>query len=334
MGEDILGVRKNTNRAASIVNPDDLDMTTCVIGGTGFIGRYLVSRLVASGREVRVVGRSDRHDLALPPGASYHACDANDVEHLRAIIRFSNEVIDLSYATVPKTSFDNPLYDLEANLPHSVKLLEIAKDLNSLRRLIVVSSGGTVYGEVRSLPIDEDAPTNPISPYGITKLAIERYAQMYHRLFGLPVMVVRPANAYGPGQRVGSGQGFVAAAIAKIACGEPVTVYGGAGTIRDYIHVDDVAAGIHATLDKGIPGSVYNIGTGIGSSNNDVLELIRPLALKDGKQLNILSQPARNFDVPANVLSSSRLTAQTGWKAEKQLKDGVAEVWATCNPCV
>jgi UDP-glucose 4-epimerase len=302
-------------------------VSTCVIGGTGFIGRYLVACLVASGRDVCVIGRRHAEELRIPEGASYSSCDANNIIQLKSLLLGHSEIVDLSYATVPKTSFDDPLYDLEANLPHSVKLFEIAKQLPDLEQLVVVSSGGTVYGEVQSVPIAETTPTNPISPYGITKLAIERYAQMYFRLFDLPAIVVRPANAYGIGQRDGTGQGFIAAAIARVRRGEKVTVYGQNGTIRDYIHVHDIAEGILSVLNRGTAGEVYNIGTGVGHSNREVLELIEPLAKAGGRILNIEFLASRNFDVPMNVLSSEKLCEHTGWQPKISLPRGISEIW-------
>lgn len=129
-------------------------------------------------------------------------------------------MIDLAYSTVPQTSFSDPMFDLQSNLPRVVALMEELKHHTKLRRFMVVSSGGTVYGHATQLPISEYAQTEPVSPYGITKLTIERYALMYHRLHDLPVVLVRPANAYGLGQQAFKGQGFIATAIGSILQGK------------------------------------------------------------------------------------------------------------------
>jgi UDP-glucose 4-epimerase len=129
---------------------------------------------------------------------------------------------------------------------------------------VLVSSGGTVYGVARSLPIAEDHPTEPISPYGITKLTIEKYAGMFGAASGLPIVIVRPGNAYGEGQHASTGQGFIATAMDAICRGEAVGVFGPIGTIRDYVHVADVASGIVAAWILGAAGETYNIGTGVG----------------------------------------------------------------------
>lgn len=302
-------------------------MTICVIGGAGFIGRQLVSMLVDSGRNVQVVGRSRDLAHALPKGALYTSCDSNDHEMLKKILSDATEIIDLSYATVPKTSFDNPLYDLQANLTPSVKLFDMARNISKLKKLLIVSSGGTVYGNTSKSPTQEDAPTNPISPYGITKLAIERYAQMYQTMFDVPTLVLRPANAYGIGQRLATGQGFIAAAIAAATNNSKVSIYGARGTVRDYIHVKDIAAGILASLDLGAPGETFNIGTGVGHDNLQVLDLIRPLAQLAGNDFGVEILPTRKFDVPENILCSQKLSLKTGWKSTINLKDGIEEVW-------
>lgn len=301
-------------------------MRCCVIGGAGFIGRHLCAALAASGREVLAIGRGPGPEC-LMPGVGYLALDAGDRASLRRVLADCDELLDLAYATVPKTSYIDPSFDLMSNLPRVVGMMEELKDLKRLRRLLVVSSGGTVYGPVERLPISEETSTAPISPYGITKLAIERYALMYHFLHGVPSIVVRPANAYGVGQLPFRGQGFVATAMGNILQNEEVVVFGEQGTVRDYVHVRDLAAGIVAALEHGVNGEIYNIGSGVGRSNLDVIELIRPLAEASGLQVRVRHEPARKFDVPANVLSFGRLLARSGWLPRVSMQEGLAEMW-------
>jgi UDP-glucose 4-epimerase len=232
----------------------------------------------------------------------------------------------MAYSTVPKTSFGDPTFDLLSNLPSNVALLQEAKRAE-VRRLVIVSSGGTVYGAASVLPIPEDHPTNPISPYGITKLTIDSYARMFHTTTDLPVLIARPANAYGEAQRTGVGQGFMAAAIDAIQRGREVEIYGPEGTIRDYIHVHDVATGILAVLQQGKEGNIYNLGTGIGSSNLDLLRLLQGLAEADGFSVRVSHLPERRFDVAANVLDSRKLSAATGWSPRISLAEGLEAMW-------
>lgn len=302
-------------------------MTCLVIGGGGFIGQCLTRHLAQSGRRVRVLGRRDAPPATLDRRAEYVGGDYGDTQLLATLLAGVDEVVDLAYSTVPKSSFENPVFDIQTNLPQAVTLLQAAVDHGAVRKLVLVSSGGTVYGHASATPIAEHHPTNPVSPYGITKLAIEKYGLMFHQMFGLPVVIARPGNAYGEGQLPFRGQGFVATAVASILQGRPLTVFGGDRVVRDYVHVDDVATGIVAALDAGIAGSVYNIGTGCGHTTSAVLAMLTALARDNGIDVQVTHEPARPFDVMVNVLDCSRLQQETGWHAATALDEGVERVW-------
>lgn len=246
---------------------------------------------------------------------------------MRSLLDQVEEVVDLAYATVPKSSFEDPAFDLHANLPLAVNMLQQAAQSKHLKRIVLVSSGGTVYGHAESLPIPETTATNPVSPYGITKLAIEKYGLMFHRLEGLPLVVVRPANAYGEGQQAFRGQGFIATAVASILQGLPITVFGGDMIVRDYVHVEDVAAGIVAALERGRVGACYNVGSGVGHTTNQVLSMISELAQGDGLRVEVIDKPARPFDVPVNVLDCAKLRNDSGWRSRVELTEGIERVW-------
>ncbi|MFO0453461.1 MAG: NAD-dependent epimerase/dehydratase family protein [Pseudomonadota bacterium] len=302
------------------------DAKCVVIGGAGFIGRHVVARLVATGRRVTVLGRSNPDSVRLPREVKYVAGDYGNRATLEQFVTAGAEVIDLAYATVPQTSFGDPVFDILSNLPAAVGLLQVAVAAK-VKRLVLASSGGTVYGRALELPIRETHLTAPISPYGITKLAIERYAAMFREVSNLHVVIVRPANAYGEEQRPFAGQGFIATAIHSVLQDRELTVFGPKGTIRDYIHVSDVAAGIVAALEHGASGAIYNVGTGVGSSNRDILDLIAPMARQAGREIKVNTLAERAFDVPANVLDSSSLGTTSGWRAEVPLPEGLERVW-------
>jgi UDP-glucose 4-epimerase len=306
----------------------DALLTTLIVGGSGFIGSHLARFLSPRGaRRIVVVGRSPVPLFPLPDGAQYVRGDAVDARFISPLIDQCDEIIDLAYATVPKTSFDDPVSDVLANLPMNVSLIRRASE-RKLRKFVFVSSGGTVYGPAERLPIDEDHPTNPISPYGITKLAVEKYGLMYWRLRNLPFVAVRPGNAYGPGQRGGLGQGFVATALRDALAGRPVQIFGGRGTVRDYIYVEDLAAGIYAALDLAPSGSILNIGTGLGMDNREVVDAISELLAAEGIALTVKTGPARGFDVAANVLDAGRLRELAGWAPRTPFREGLARAWA------
>jgi len=308
-----------------------MNTKTLVIGGGGYIGSYLVAELVASGRQVTVIGRSKEPHYILPENVTYVCGDFGSHELICGLLDTHKEVIHLAYATVPNTSFDDPLIDLLQNLPPTVQLfIEVAK---RACRLVLVSSGGTVYGEALETPVGEDHPTNPISPYGVTKLTLEKYAHLYAVTHGLEVICLRPSNAFGVGQWPNQGQGFVSTAIALSMAGKPVKIYGQHGTVRDYVYVSDLAGGIVKALEHGLLSEVYNIGTGVGRTNLEVLETMSPIMVAIGCRVKIEHLPKRIFDVQSNILNANKLEEHTGWKPKVKFVDGLLKTrdWLQMN---
>jgi UDP-glucose 4-epimerase len=304
-----------------IASSSSADVNTLVIGGGGYIGAYLVPMLIAKGRRVTVLGRSEKPRYALPEGAAYVADDFGRREIICNLLDSHQEIIHLAYATVPNTSFENPLADLLQNLPPTVQLFSEVADRGG--KLILISSGGTVYGEAVKLPICEDHPTKPISPYGVTKLTLENYARLYAVTHGLKFVCVRPANAYGVGQRPFIGQGFISTAIASAMRGLPIKIFGQDGTVRDYIYVSDLASGIMGALEHGHMSETYNVGTGVGLSNKGVIQILSPLMKQMGFETIVEHLPERAFDVKANVLDSTKLQMHTGWKPRIGIEEGL-----------
>lgn len=306
-------------------------INTLVIGGGGYIGSYLVPKLIASGRKVTILGRSKKPRYALPREAVYISGDFNHYELIDELIACHQEVILLAYATVPNTSFENPLGDLLQNLPSAVQLFSLVAERDA--KLVLVSSGGTVYGDAIELPIDENHPTNPISPYGVTKLTLENYAYLYAATHGLKFVCLRPANAYGPGQRPFTGQGFIATAMASVMQGLPVRIYGDSGAVRDYLYIDDLSEGILCALEKGKLNEMYNLGSGVGLSNMDLIEAMRPFMEEIGLEVKVEHLPERTFDVRANVLDSTKLMKLSGWQPRVSLSEGLklTREWLACQ---
>ena len=301
-------------------------MKTALIGGTGFIGTALTQPLLDTGRDVIIIGRRTRPDR-LPGTVQYIQSDCLNTEQLANDLQQVDEIIDLSYATTPKTSFDNPMEDLLSNLPRTISLFEACKSIAQIQKILVVSSGGTVYGKVDSTPISENCTTNPISPYGITKLTQEKYAHLYNQLYGLPVIVLRPSNCYGPKVQVDDSQGFVNISIAKVLKNEVISIFSEQGTIRDYLYIEDLIAAFLAILSSGKVGATYNIGTGIGHNNLEVLDALRSITAQHSIQVQHQILEARSFDVPSNILDSSLLKRDTGWRPRVSLNDGLKKTW-------
>jgi UDP-glucose 4-epimerase len=156
---------------------------------------------------------------------------------------------------------------------------------------------------------------------------LEKYILMFVALQGLPATIVRPSNAYGEYQQPFTGQGFIATAIKSILARQAVDIFGPGGTVRDYLHVEDIARGIIAALDFGKPSEVYNIGCGIGRNNLDVLETIRNFAEPSGYAVGMNIFPEREFDVPVNILDSSKLRSISAWRPEIDFQEGVLRTW-------
>jgi UDP-glucose 4-epimerase len=201
----------------------------------------------------------------------------------------------------------------------AVKWLERLKE-TELRRIIYFSSGGTVYGVPETVPITEDHPTNPISSYGITKLAIEKYTAMYANRFGIDYRLVRPSNVYGPGQQLNQGQGVIGILANCALNGERLEVWGKGTDRRDYLFIDDLVDALLKLLVYRGPLNVFNVSSGTGHS---VMDLIAVLGKEIRPLPQIVHRAERGFDVPINILDSSRLTQETGWRAMVGFEEGI-----------
>jgi UDP-glucose 4-epimerase len=283
-----------------------------------------VKVLASSGRSVTVLDLNELSLSPLPGNIKFIKGDYNDKKILDTLIKCDVDVIHLASASTPNTSFDHPLLDLNQNLSPLHDLLSISAACGSL--FVFISSGGAVYGEANYLPIDELHPTRPISSYGITKLTIENYIHLYSLTHGLKYICIRPSNAFGVGQKPFSGQGFISTCIGMVMRGESVNIYGIEGTVRDYIYVTDLAEAIEKIVNSGVINETYNVGSGVGLSNIDVVNAARPLLNSLGFEVNVKYLPSRLSDVRSNVLDSSKLTEQTGWKQRIQFIDGLNEV--------
>lgn len=301
-------------------------MKAIVFGGEGFIGSRLVQALVDAGHECTIVDRQPHDRLSSGPiqdGVTVCYGDFTDRKVVRTALGAGDTVFHLISTTLPKSSNEHPIYDVTTNVSGTIALLEESLRAG-VRKVVFVSSGGTVYGVPRSVPIDESHATDPICSYGITKLAIEKYLHLFYVLHGLDYCVLRVSNPYGPGQRAGKGQGAIGTFIDRALNDETIEIWGDGGVVRDYVHVDDVAsalvmAGKYNGIDK-----VFNVGSGHGHSLNDILE---HLAAIHGKALRVNRGVQRDFDVPVNVLSVARAQQALGWRPAVEFSDGLRRTY-------
>ena len=296
-----------------------------VTGGNGFIGSHLVDALLAQGCQVRVLDLFDRRFSRLPQGVEWIRSDINTEYAIREAVVGMDTVIHLAWTSIHETATRDPLMDITTNLQPSVRLMDECCHAG-VQRLIFLSSAGTAYGRARYLPVNEEHPTDPISAYGITKLAVEKYLHLYHHLYGLDYVVLRPSVPYGPGQDPRRRQGAISVFLYRVARGKPVEIWGDGTVVRDYFYIDDLVTAIlsAATLDtKG--ERVFNIGGGRGYSLNDLLQVIAEVT---GRQAEVVHGPGRPFDVPALVLDTTRAARYLQWAPQIELAVGVARTWS------
>lgn len=299
-------------------------MQCLIIGGYGFIGSHLARRLVDEGHQVVVYGHRPQRSL-VPPlhGVTSIEGELRDIPHLRSYLVGAPVVFHLAGSAAPQASVENPFHDLETNVTDTLYLLELCRAM-PITRLIYVSSGGTVYGIPRTPSIAEDHPTDPISAYGVNKLATEKYISMYHHLYGLDYVIIRPANVYGEHQNVYKRQGVVGIFLHQIALGQEITIWGDGETTRDYIYVGDLVEALLRVAAAPLRQRLFNVGDNQGTTLNELLALMRAVT---GRSISVRYEPARSVDVSVNVLNSMRAYRELGWRPNMPLHNGLVRTW-------
>jgi UDP-glucose 4-epimerase len=304
-----------------------------VFGGGGFIGSAIADELLAAGHSLRIFER--------PRVSPYRSFDSGErVEWITGDFASSTDlgktvqgmdaVIHLVSTTLPKTSNEDTAYDVQTNLVASLNLLDSMVS-HGVRRIVFISSGGTVYGDPQYLPIDEKHPTNPRVSYGIVKLAIEKYLLLYQQLHGIRATILRVSNPFGERQRVETAQGAVAVFLHRALSGLPVEIWGNGSITRDYLYVGDVARAFALALHYDGPESVFNVSSGVGTSLNDLLT-----ALEDtlGCPIERRFLDPRAFDVQVSILDCSLARRELGWTPRESLREGLKRTaaWLRMRP--
>jgi len=279
-----------------------------LLGGTGFIGTALARRLSQEKRSAHVFGRLD---------------DVNRLEH---VLPQCGTVVHLASATTPGSSASQP--DLElGNLALTLRLLTLLKQHPQIH-LIFFSSGGTIYGNPDRLPVTEDSPTAPLSNHGAGKASQEAFFRAA-RAQGHAVTILRPSNAYGPGQELRSGFGLVRTMLEHALAGTPLEIWGDGENVRDFIYIDDIVEACTRFIKLPEDSGTYNLGTGIGFSINQVRRIVESIS---GKEVPTTYRPARAVDVHSIVLDISRIKARLGWQPGVGLAGGMARTWEWLQP--
>lgn len=303
------------------------EKNTLVLGGNGFIGSALVRRLVSDGVPVRVVDRSCPNSKNLGDvidEIEYIEKDFFNEKSLNDSFEGVDNVFHCITSTYPGEANANPVYDVETNIIGAIRLLEVIKPYYKDIKLFFLSSGGAIYGNPTKLPISETHVTNPISSYGISKLAIENYLFMHRALFGLNYVSFRISNPYGETQNPLAGFGMIPTVLYKTLVGETIEVWGDGNNVRDYVCIDDVVDAIMCSSNIDTKYRIYNIGSGEGTSINELLETIRDVT---GKAPIVKYMPKRSFDVRKNYLDISRASSEFDWKPKVDIRSGIDRVW-------
>ena len=291
-----------------------------VLGGGGFIGANLCRRLASSGLRVRAFGRRCVFPEALD-GVEWYQGDFSDAVALAAAIETYDVVFHLVHATTPHSANLDMAGDVQQNVMSSLALMDISRNLG-VKRIVFVSSGGTVYGPAGQIPTPETASTQPITAYGISKLTIEKYLALYEHLHGLDYRVLRVANPFGPYQIPMKNQGIIATLVSHALHHERIEIWGDGSVVRDYIFVADVVDAMEAAAADRGDGRIFNIGTGQGRS---LREIIASIEAQMGRELDISWKPGRPIDVPASVMAIERARDVLGWTPKTPFEKGLEQ---------
>lgn len=298
-------------------------MKIAVFGGGGFIGSAICDRLLQDMHQLRVFERPRIEPYRVfntGEEVEWITGDLMSLNDVTNAVEGVDVVLHLVSTTLPKSSNDDPIYDAQSNLVATLQLLQ-AMVHKCVPRVVFISSGGTIYGNPKYLPIDEEHPTEPRVSYGVTKLAIEKYLLMYQEVYGIKVSILRVANPYGERQRIETAQGAVGVFLSKAIRNQPIEIWGDGEIIRDYLYVGDVADAFARAVSYNGAKSIFNISSGNGVSLNELIKCIENVlnreVIRDYK-------PRRAFDVPVSVLDNSLILQEMGWKPEVSLHEGIS----------
>ncbi|MCG6961886.1 MAG: NAD-dependent epimerase/dehydratase family protein [Acidobacteria bacterium] len=292
----------------------------CVTGGAGFIGSHVADALVAAGHRVLILddlssGRKEN----VPAAADLRVCDIREPQAARLLVEEGVEILVHHAAQMDvRRSVADPRFDADVNLGGLLNLLEAGRR-GALRQIVLASTGGAIYGDQDEYPASEDHLQRPLSPYGVSKLAGERYLYFYSREYGLHATCLRYANVYGPRQNPHGEAGVVAIFLDRLLRGQQPTIHGDGLQTRDYVYVGDVVRANLAALGR--EGFVVcNVGTGIETDVNTLFEGLRAAL---GSDLEAVHGPPMPGEQRRSCISAARLEHELGVRITTTLEEGL-----------
>jgi UDP-glucose 4-epimerase len=299
----------------------------CIVyGGGGFIGSHLCENLISRGYNVTVFDKLNFSHKNLSDIIDHVKIIEGDFNNERDIERSLNDidyVYHLVSSTLPSNSNENPIYDAETNLLSSLRLLNECRT-NKIRKVVFLSSGGTVYGIPEEIPVKETHPINPIVSYGIIKRTIEKYLYMYYKLYGLDYYIFRLSNPYGERQNPLASQGAIAVFIYKILNDFPIEIWGDGSITRDYIYIKDAVDVIAKSIAIRSDDKTFNVSTAAGYSLNDIVRIIEEVS---GKQATVNYTSGRGIDVPVSILDNTLAKKVFDWNPGTDITTGIRSTY-------
>jgi UDP-glucose 4-epimerase len=297
-----------------------------IIGGGGFVGSWVAQGLADRGIEVTV---GARRGLS-PPMLGVASSTLNRIElDVRSadwdeLLKNVDVIHHYAWSSVPQSAAVDPARDIVDHLPPLLKMLEAASKAGG-KKVLFISSGGTVYGrQIGELACEDDSP-RPLTVYGVTKLAAESYLRVFHETGQVDCCVARLSNPYGLGQNLDKRQGLVTTFLSKALAGEPLYIWGDGSVVRDYIHITDVVDALISMSmfdfdhDSTLP--IFNVGTGVGHS---ILQVVQKMEKSLGRELKLVKHPARTVDLDRNVLDVTKAKRILGWTPNITLESGIS----------
>lgn len=298
-------------------------MNILLLGAAGFIGTNLAIKLAEKRDDrITVVDKKLGYFANIRkfnfPNVEIRESELDENDDF-SILEEQDVVYHLVSTNVPTTSNQHISQDIRANVLFSANLFEACVKFG-VKKVVFISSGGTVYGKEASCPLSENTPTNPISSYGVQKITIEKLLYLYNYMYGLDYRIIRLANPYGPYQRPNGVLGAVTTFTYKVLKGEEIEIYGDGSVIRDFIYIDDAVRGIINIVNNENIYHTFNLGCGYGTSIKDLLCTVENVL---GLSANIVYKEARAVDVPVNYLDIGRYEKYYGKLNPISLEEGI-----------